>query len=168
MQTTVTEAFNLILNMNKMYPGCNILSVVASNKAAVRIERLTNDEVQQEVMDKLRSVYINSIIPEPINFRMSRYSKLPLYRGAWSIWPPGYTMDSFHALQAPVGHVYFAGEHTHFPYYGYLHGAYLSGEEVVDKLDKCIQQGVCPKYVPLYAASGCRYIAASNFNHSAK
>ena len=163
-----TEAFNLILNMNKIHPGCNILSVEASNKEAVRVERLTNDEVKQEVMDKLRKVYINSIIPDPINFRMSRYSQFPLYRGAWGNWPPGYTMDSFHALQAPVSRVYFAGDHTSFKYYGYLHGAYLSGEEVVDKLDKCIQRGVCQKYVPLYDARGCRYTAASNFDHKVK
>ena len=165
-----TEAFNLVLNMNKMHPGCNILSVEASNKAAVRVERLTNDEVQQEVMDKLQKIYASSgvSVPQPAIFKMSRYSQYPLLRGGWTNWPPGYTADSHHALQAPVGRVYFAGEHTSFKYYGYLHGAYLSGEEVGDKLDKCIQRGVCQKYVPLYAARGCRYTAASNFDHAVK
>ena len=56
----------------------------------------------------------------------------------------------------------------HFLYYGYLHGAYLYGKEVVDKLEKCIHQGVCQEYVPLYAAHECRYTAASNFYHKVK
>ena len=165
-----TEAFNLILNMNKLHPDCNILSVEASNKAAVRIERLTNMEVQQEVLIKLQSLYASSgiTVPQPVNFRMSRFSQFPLFRGAWSNWPPGYTLDSHHALQAPVSRVYFAGEHTSFQYYGYLHGAYQSGEEVVGKLDNCIQLGVCQKYVPVYAARGCRYTAASNYDHRVK
>ena len=165
-----TEAFNLILNMNKLYPGCNILSLEASNKASVRIERLSSEEVQQEVVNKLQKIYSHTgvTVPAPVNFRMSRFSQYPLFRGAWTNWPPGYTRDSHYALQAPVSRIYFAGEHTHFPYYGYLQGAYLSGEEIGDKLDKCIQLGVCQKYVPVYAARGCRYTAASNYDHRAK
>ena len=165
-----TELFNLILNMNKIYPGCNMLSVEASNKQAVRIERKSNTEVQTEVISKLQNLYASSgvTVPEPVNFRMSRYSQYPLIRGAWANWPPGYTSDSHYALQAPVGRLYFAGDHTHVEYYGYLHGAYYSGEEVVEKLDKCIQLGVCQKYVPIYAARGCRYTAANNYDHTAK
>jgi monoamine oxidase len=31
-------------------------------------------------------------------------------------------------LKAPVGRVYFTGEHTSELYNGYVHGAYLAGE----------------------------------------
>ena len=168
-----TEAFNLILNVKKLHPDSNILSVEAYNKAAVRVERLTNKEVQQDVINKLQRLYASSgvIVPQPVNFRMSRYSQYPSYRGGWTNWPPGYTADSHRTLQAPVGRIYFAGEHSSLKYYGYLHGAYFSGEEVADKLDKCIQRGVCQKYVPhvpRYAARSCRYPAASSFNHTVK
>jgi hypothetical protein len=33
----------------------------------------------------------------------------------------------WHVIQAPVGRVYFTGEHTSENYNGYVHGAYLAG-----------------------------------------
>ena len=161
-----TDAFSIILNMNKIYPGCNVLTMQASNKEAVRIERLSNEDVQQEMIGKLQKIY--GSIPPPAKLIVTHYSLFPLFRGAWSNWPPGFAMDSHHALQAPVGRVYFAGEHTSSQYFGYLHGAYQSGETVALKLDKCIQDGVCEKYVPPYAARGCRYTAASNYDRTAE
>jgi polyamine oxidase len=43
-----------------------------------------------------------------------------------------YNYDSYfpvfwHVIQAPVGRVYFTGEHTSEKYNGYVHGAYLAG-----------------------------------------
>ena len=165
-----TDTFSVILNMNKYYPGSNILNIEASNKNAIRIERLTDDEIQLEVIATLEKIYskANIIVPSPIEIRVSRFSTYPFSFGAWSNWPPGFTKDRHYALQAPVGRIYFGGEHTHLVYYGYLHGAYLSGIQVVDALDRCIQRSVCQRYVPLYAARGCRYTKASNYDHTAK
>lgn len=36
----------------------------------------------------------------------------------------------FLLYQAPVGCVFFTGEHTSKKYSGYVHGAYLTGEEI--------------------------------------
>ena len=165
-----TDGFNIILNMNKAYPGSNILNLEASNRNAIRLERLSNNEIQQEVVGKLQKIYSskNIVVPPPVEIRVSRFSRWPFSLGAWSNWPPGYTRDSHHALQAPVGRIYFGGEHTNYVYYGYLHGAYLSGIEVSNALDRCIQRSVCQNYVPVYAARGCRYTSASNYDHTAK
>ena len=165
-----TDGLNLIFNMNRLYPGSNILNLEASNRNALRLERLTNNEVMQEVVTRLQDIYSSSniVVPPPVNFTMSRYSQHPLYRGAWSNWPPGYSRDNHYALQAPVNRIYFAGEHAHFEFYGYLHGAYHSGQETGKELDNCIQRGVCEKYRPSYAARGCRYTAASNYDIRAK
>ena len=35
--------------------------------------------------------------------------------------------DIYIFLQAPVGPLYFTGEHTSAPFNGYVHGAYLAG-----------------------------------------
>lgn len=36
----------------------------------------------------------------------------------------------FLLYQAPVGCIFFTGEHTSKKYSGYVHGAYLTGEEI--------------------------------------
>ena len=49
-------------------------------------------------------------------------------RGSYSNWPPGLTLEMHQNLRANVGRVWFAGEHTHPEYYGFLHGAYFEGQ----------------------------------------
>lgn len=34
-------------------------------------------------------------------------------------------------VQAPVGRIFFTGEHTSERFSGYVHGAYLAGEELI-------------------------------------
>ena len=171
LYTGDSDGFNIIFNVNKLHPSSHILHFQVANKNAVRLERLSDADVVQEIMMKLQQIYgkdSSFTVPSPVNFRMSRFSTNPLFYGAWSNWPPGYTKDSHDALRAPVGRIYFAGEHTSYRYYGYLHGAYHSGNEVIDALDLCISRSVCQKYVPMYAARGCRYTAAVNYDHTAK
>ena len=165
-----SDGFNLIFNGNKIYPDSNILHFEASNKNARRIERLTDEEIILVIEQKLKNLYASSnvTIPKPVSYKISRFSENPFFLGAWSNWPPGYTKDSHDALKAPFNRIYFAGEHTSARYYGYLHGAYYSGIDVIDELDKCIQQSECQVFVPVYAARGCSYAAASNYDPAVK
>ena len=163
-----TDNFNIIMNMNKYIPGSNMLYLEATNRASIRLERLSDSAVIAEVVAKLQKVYPSLTIRIPDGYKISRFSKNPLFYGAWSNWPPGFTKDSHDALKAPVGRIYFAGEHTSMLHYGFLQGAYYSGTDSVKMLDQCIQQSICQRYVPIYAARGCRYTAASNYDHSAK
>ena len=152
------ENFNNLVNYNKIFPGSNILNLEATNRESIRIERLTDKEVIDEVVAKLQKIYgpANVTVPYPIRYGIGRFSRNTLFEGAYSNWPPGYGKDSHDALKAPVGRIHFAGEHTSFFYYGFMHGAYESGIEVAKALDKCIQHGDCQEYVPLYASRGCR------------
>lgn len=45
--------------------------------------------------------------------------------------------------QAPVGRVYFTGEHTSTHYNGYVHGAYLAGIDSANMLINCAQKRMC-------------------------
>ena len=164
------ENFNNLINLNKVFPGSNILNVEATNRESIRIERLSDSEVISEVVAKLRLMYgpSNITVPYPIRYGIGRFSRNPLFEGAYSNWPPGYGKDSHDALKAPVGRIYFAGEHTSYFYYGYMHGSYESGIDVANALDKCIQQADCQNYAPLYASRGCRYSSASNFDAKAR
>ena len=163
-----TDNFNIIMNMNKYLPGSNMLYMEATDRESIRLERLSDSAVIEEVRAKLQKIYPSLSVPSPIGFKISRFSNNPLFYGAWSNWPPSFTTDSHDALKAPVGRIYFSGEHTSMLSYGVTHGAYFSGSATVRMLDQCIQRSVCQKYVPVYAARGCRYTAASNFNHAVK
>ncbi|GLJ21400.1 hypothetical protein SUGI_0393990 [Cryptomeria japonica] len=46
-------------------------------------------------------------------------------------------------LPAPVGAVYFTGEHTSQEYNGYVHGAYLAGIHTANQLLDCVKKGLC-------------------------
>ena len=163
-----TDNFNIIMNMNKYLPGSNTLYIEATDRESIRLERLSDSAVIEQVRAKLQKIYPSLSLPSPVGFKISRFSTNPLFYGAWSNWPPGFTKDSHDALKAPVGRIYFSGEHTSMMSYGYIQGAYFSGSATVSMLDQCIQRSVCQKYVPVYAARGCRYTAASNFNHAVK
>ena len=97
-----------------------------------------------------------------------KLSRNPFFEGAYSNWPPGYGKDSHDALKALVGRIYFAGEHTSYFYYGYMHRSYEFGFKLANALGKCIQQADCPNYVPLYASRGWFYASASTFDTKAK
>ncbi|KAK1317111.1 Polyamine oxidase [Acorus calamus] len=46
-------------------------------------------------------------------------------------------------MKAPVGRVYFIGEHTSEHYNGYVHGAYLAGIHSAEMMIDCIKKGMC-------------------------
>lgn len=153
-----TDGF-IILNYNIIYPGSNILCIDVTNKNAIYLERLSEEEAEQEIIDMLQKIYgpSNIVIPSPINFKRSSFSTDPFFLTAWSNRPPGYSRERHTALQAPVSRIYFAGEHTHYKDYGYLRGAYYSGTDVSNALDKCVQRCKCQKYIPVCPSTPCRY-----------
>ena len=127
-----------MINLNKVFPRSNILNVEATNRESIRVERLSDTEVIEEIVAKLLKMYgpSNITVPYPIRYGIGSFSINPLFKGAYSNWPPGYGKDSYDALKAPVGRIYFAGDHTSYCYYGYMHGSYESGIEVANALGK--------------------------------
>jgi monoamine oxidase len=67
---------------------------------------------------------------------LENWSKLPLYRGAYTNNQPGYftTLEGLYAQ--PAGNLYFAGEHTDsfYSYQGFMEGALLSGARAADEV----------------------------------
>lgn len=67
---------------------------------------------------------------------LENWSRLPLYRGAYTNNQPGYftTLDGLYAR--PAGNLYFAGEHTDsfYSYQGFMEGALLSGARAADEV----------------------------------
>jgi monoamine oxidase len=67
---------------------------------------------------------------------LENWSKLPLFRGAYSNNQPGYftTLEGLYAR--PAGNIFFAGEHTDsfYSYQGFMEGALLSGARAADEV----------------------------------
>ncbi|XP_045205205.2 uncharacterized protein LOC123557659 [Mercenaria mercenaria] len=131
--------FSCWQNMNTIYPGSNILQLSLFGDDATWVDRSTDDGVIQEVLDVLQSLYPNVNIPKPSGFKVSRWNTDPLTRGAFSYWPTGFTDENMKDLQAPVGRLFFAGEHLDPLHYGFVHGAYRSGQRTAEDLIQCIE-----------------------------
>lgn len=53
-----------------------------------RIERMSDAEVQAEIMLVLRKMYPHIIVPDPTSIDFPRWHTDPLFRGSFANWPP--------------------------------------------------------------------------------
>ncbi|EIW76696.1 amine oxidase [Coniophora puteana RWD-64-598 SS2] len=132
------------LDHPKFFPGSGILFVTVTGDFALRCNLLTDDQVKEEIVGVLRSMYPNVTIPEPLAFHYPRWSLDPLFRGSYSNWPPSFVNGHAEDLRASVGErLWFAGEATSLKYYGFLHGAYYEGVDAGNAIAQCINNGTC-------------------------
>lgn len=131
--------FSFWQNMNTIIPGSNILQLSLFGDDATWVDRSSDVEILQEVVTVLQSLYPNVSLPVPSGFKVSRWNTDPLTRGAFSYWPSGFSDEEMTDLQAPVDRIFFAGEHLDPLHYGFVHGAYRSGQRTADTLIRCIE-----------------------------
>ena len=118
----------------KAYAGKNILTAMASGDFAVRAERMSEADLQADLLAALSDM-VGKALPRPSGFVQSRWSQDPYARGAYSVIPPGATPGDFDRFKtAETGRLLFAGEHTDFEYHGTVHGAYLSGVRAAEAI----------------------------------
>ncbi|KAL4221295.1 hypothetical protein ACF0H5_019558 [Mactra antiquata] len=134
LATTIRGRNSFFLNMNVVYPGSNILLLSLLDVSAEWVERVGEGEVIGNIMETLRKFYPDQYVDYPVDYVFSRWNFDPFYLGAWSYWPPNFTLEDMEQLIAPVGHLYFAGEYAHELHYGFVHGAYLSGVRAAEDL----------------------------------
>ena len=123
------------MNLDLVYPGSNILQFHVAYDDAIRYELMDVDEVTENVVETLKIYLDTSDVPSPLNISVSQWGLDPLFNGSYSDWPFGYFEDDFLAYQQPVeDKLYFAGEATTAPWYGFLHGAFVTGQRAVDEI----------------------------------
>ncbi|KAH7290275.1 hypothetical protein KP509_30G040000 [Ceratopteris richardii] len=93
-------------------------------------------------MQVLRKLF-GKDIPEPENILVPRWWRNRLYGGSYTNWPIGVSEADFDRMKAPVGPLYFTGEHTSSKFNGYVHGAYLAGIATAETLLDCIKYKKC-------------------------
>ncbi|KAI8089991.1 uncharacterized protein BX664DRAFT_281367 [Halteromyces radiatus] len=130
----------------------NIFMVTVTQDNSYRVESMTDDQVKDELMTVLRTMY-GKDIPEPTGMIFPRWHSNPLFRGSYSNWPIG-ELDQHHEnMKAPLhNRVFFAGEAMSKNYYGFLQGAWITGGNVAATVNQCIKSK-CPRatyYPTLY------------------
>eukprot|EP01018_Ginkgo_biloba_P021871 Gb_25001 [translate_table: standard] len=125
------------------YPATNILFVTATDDESRRIEQQPDSVTKAEAMQVLRKIFGENI-PEADEILVPRWWTNRFYRGSYSNWPIGVTHTDLDRIKAPVGNLYFTGEHLHPRYNGYVQGAYLTGIDTANTLLECKGKGKCP------------------------
>ncbi|KAG0522886.1 hypothetical protein BDA96_07G076300 [Sorghum bicolor] len=131
----------------KQYPGANVLLVTVTDEESRRIEQQSDNQTKAEIMQVLRKMFPGKDVPDATDILVPRWWSDRFYKGTFSNWPIGVNRYEYDQLRAPVGRVYFTGEHTSEHYNGYVHGAYLSGIDSAEILINCAQKKMCKYHV---------------------
>ncbi|KAI9750837.1 MAG: chorismate mutase aro7 [Chaenotheca gracillima] len=121
-------------------PDSKILFVTVVNDQSYRAEGQSDEETEAEVMAVLRRMFPGEgVVPDPVAFMYPRWTEMPWAHGSYSNWPPGTTLEMHQNLRANLGRLWFAGEHTSAPYFGFLHGAWFEGQSAGMAIGACVR-----------------------------
>lgn len=124
------------------FPGSGIISVTVTGDYSPYVEQLNTTQLQDEVMEVLRTMYPDA--PDPADIHIAAWGSNTLYRGAYSNWGASFVPGHLQNLRANLdGHLWFAGEATSLKSFGLLQGAYLEGQRVGLEIANCINGGQC-------------------------
>ncbi|KAF5613362.1 n1-acetylpolyamine oxidase [Fusarium tjaetaba] len=122
------------LNPKGFAPGSNILFGTVTGEQAWRVERQSNNETMEEILDVLRLMFPKKNVTTPTAFTYPRWSTEPWAYGSYSNWPVGMTLEKHQNMRANVERLYFAGEANSAEFFGFLHGAYTEGRDIANKI----------------------------------
>ncbi|KAG6762368.1 hypothetical protein POTOM_032864 [Populus tomentosa] len=114
------------VHMENAYPGSNILVVTLTNGESKRVEAQSDEETLEEAMGVLRDMF-GPNIPNATDILVPRWWNNRFQRGSYSNYPIISDNQDVHNIKAPVGRIFFTGEHTSERFSGYVHGGYLAG-----------------------------------------
>ncbi|XP_052168380.1 polyamine oxidase 7 isoform X1 [Oryza glaberrima] len=127
----------------KQYPDANVLLVTVTDEESRRIEQQPDSQTKAEIMEVVSSMFPDEDVPDATDILVPRWWSDRFFQGSFSNWPIGVSRYEHDQLRAPVGRVYFTGEHTSERYNGYVHGAYLAGIDSAEILINCVQKNMC-------------------------
>lgn len=134
--------YNLWQHLETEYPGSNILFVTVTDDESRRIEQQSDEETKKEIMVVLHKIF-GPHIPEIEDILVPRWWKNPYFLGTFTNWPIGASTSDFDRMKAPIGRLYFTGEHTDEKFNGYVHGAYLAGIATANTVIDCMKYKKC-------------------------
>lgn len=112
-----------------------ILVSLTGGSFARSLESLSDQQIQDQVMDILKKIFKNA--PNPTAIKITRWSADPFARGCYSHAGVGAGAADYDALAEPVDNrLFFAGEATTPDYPSTVHGAVLSGTREARRIGK--------------------------------
>mgnify|MGYP001047736483 CR=1 FL=1 len=117
-------------------PPANILILFVTGSFARELELLTDEQILEEALTFLRTIFPHKQIPHPINYKFTRWLQDPLAYGSYSnfvVHAGPHTIEKL-AKTTSNERVFWAGEHANVkddsPYwsYGCVHSAFQSGQ----------------------------------------
>ncbi|KAF5469749.1 hypothetical protein F2P56_010313 [Juglans regia] len=127
-------------HMENAFPGSNILVVTLTNGESKRVEAQPDEETLKEAMGVLR-VMFGPNIPNATDILVPRWWNNRFQRGSYSNYPIIPNPQLVQNIKAPVGRIFFTGEHTSERFNGYVHGGYLAGIDTGTSLLEEIRKG---------------------------
>jgi monoamine oxidase len=126
--------YTYFLNV-KTFAPVNALMTFGFGQFGRTLEDQTDAEIESDIVAILKNMFGSSSVPNPKGILVTRWTKDPYARGAYSYNNVGVTIDDFETLSEPVNNkLFFAGEHCSRLYKGTVHGAYLSGQREADRI----------------------------------
>jgi len=130
-----------------------VLMSLISGKEAVSCELVSDNELIEEVIHTLRTLFTADMVPDPIAFKVTRWGADQFARGSYTFLPPGASDQDFHILQSPINgngdslvlegsetmRLFWAGEHTTALHPSMAHGAMMSGIRAAKEVLSTIQ-----------------------------
>lgn len=110
--------------------GHPILMTLVPGSRGERLEAMEEGAVMQSVMERLRVVFKDQQVPDPVKYYITKWRSDHYTRGSYSYLKPGASWVDMQQLQQSVrSKLFFAGEATIPKYNASTHGAYMSGIE---------------------------------------
>ena len=125
---------------NEQYVPDNnmVLLVTVTGDEAWRLRRATEAAIENKLFPIFKNVFKINAKDYHVATHFKNWGDDELFLGAYSNPGIGMTSSDFDILTSPVeefgNRLYFAGEGTSELYYGFLHGAYLTGIEQAKKI----------------------------------
>jgi len=110
--------------------GKPTLIALMAGDAAHYAEATSDNQLIQEVTDRLDKMFAPNDVPLPTEAIVTRWSKDPFARGSYSYVGPQTQAGDYDVMARPHGPLHFAGEATCGTHPATVHGAYLSGLRV--------------------------------------
>ncbi|KAG7602145.1 unnamed protein product [Arabidopsis thaliana] len=133
--------FTFWQHMENAYPGSNILVVTLTNEQSKRVEAQSDQETMKEAMSVLRDMF-GATIPYATDILVPRWWNNRFQRGSYSNYPMISDNQLLQNIKAPVGRIFFTGEHTSEKFSGYVHGGYLAGIDTSKSLLEEMKQSL--------------------------
>ena len=128
------------LNRDDVEPPAILMTLISGSEAVVA-ERMSDEELTNDIISTLKILYSEIDVPSPTSVRITRWGGDEFSRGCYTFLPPGTSDQDYFLLQAPCNakgeafmvdksetmRLFFCGEHTTSLHPSMAHGAYLSG-----------------------------------------